>query len=477
MNQQTIDELLTQIPHYDAILTACQAEHTSVWLVGGAVRDLLSGREPADIDLATTNPESLARRLAGHIGAHVVPLNLPLGIWRVAYASNRYFDICRIRAADIFADLQGRDFTFNAIAIRLPTANCPAELVDPLHGVDDLHNGILRQASASAFNDDPSRILRTFRFLAELSITIETNTWDALLRMVDALPRVAPERLLAEWWKLCAAPAALQAFKLMDTAGVLTCLFPELLPTKGLTQNAYHHLDVWEHMRLAAENMAALLAHPADVLGELLPEFAPLLNEPHRRARLLFIALIHDIGKPSTRSEEEGRVHFYGHDSAGAELANSLCHRLRMSHTDTRIITTVIRHHLRPLFLLQGHNRHGVSDKAKMHLFNDAGDCVSEILLLGLADKASGLGPAAHPDVLAQLHALYHDLLTFYHTRYHPALTAPLLSGTEIMRHLQMPAGPEIGRILQLSRDLQILGKLTSKEDALLWAEGMKEEE
>lgn len=475
MNQQTIDELLARIPFYHELLSACEAEHAAVWLVGGCVRDLLLARDPSDIDLATLDAEPLARRLGGIINAHVVPMDQTRGIWRVAYASNRFFDICRMRAEDIFGDLRARDFTINAIAIRLPEADRPAEVVDPLHGVDDLRHGVLRQASTTAFHDDPARILRAFRFYAELPVEIEQDTWSALLHENHGLSRIAPERLMAEWWKLCAAPRAMQSFTRMDAAGVLTRLFPELSPAKGLTQNAYHHLDVWEHMRLAAENMAELLANPADLLGDLLPEFAEILADSHRRARLLFIALIHDIGKPSTRSEDDGRVHFYGHDSVGAALAGNLCRRLRMSREDTRVITTVIRHHLRPLLLLQAHRRHGVSDKAKLHLFNDAGDCLLDILLLGLADKASGLGPAADPNVLAQLRGLYHDLLTFYHTRFQPAIESPLLTGRELMHHLHMPPGPDVGRILQHLRDIQILGKLTTREEALQIAENLYE--
>ena len=471
MNLHIIDELPTRIPHYQSLLDACRAERVDAWLVGGCVRDLLLDRDPADIDVTTAEPEALARQLAGLLGAHVVPMDRERGIWRVAYAADRYFDLCRFRAADILDDLRGRDFTFNAIAIRLPAPGEAATFFDPLHGLADLRAMHLRQAAPEAFHDDPARVLRAFRFLAEFPLEIEPATWAALGREAGRLPRVAPERLLAEWWKLCAGPFALPAIARMEAAGVLPLLFPELKPAKGLTQNAYHHLDVWEHMLLAAQNMAGLLARRAELPEDLQPDFAAMLDDPHRRARLLFLALIHDIGKPPTRSEEEGRIHFYGHDRAGAELAEGLCRRLRMSREDTRVITTSIRLHLRPLQLLQAQRRGKVSDKDKLSFLVDAGDSLPEILALGLADKAAGLGPAADPDVLAQLHTLYRDLLAFYHTRYQPAQTAPLLTGADLIAHLHLQPGPHLGHLLHRARELQILGKLTSREEALQWAE------
>jgi tRNA nucleotidyltransferase/poly(A) polymerase len=473
MDTATLDNLLARIPHYADLLAACHAEDVPVWLVGGGVRDLLLGSDPADIDLVTTDPEPLARRLSALIAAHVVPMDPQRGIWRVAYASQRFFDISHLRDADILADLRGRDFTCNAIAVRLPSTLQSAVLNDPLHGQQDLHAGLLRSASPTAFHDDPARILRAFRFLAQFSLEIEPDTWTALQNAADRLLQVAPERLLAEWWKLCAAPAAMPAIMRMDDAGVLLRLFPELQPAQGITQNAYHHLDVWAHMRLTAENMARLLQQPAEMLDNLQPEFAPLLGNPHRRARLLFLALIHDVGKPITRTEEEGRVHFYGHDRAGAELAAGLCRRLRMSHNDSRVITTAIRHHLRPLSLQLLHGQGKLSDRAMLRFVRDAGDCLLEILALALADLTASLGPASDPAVLPHLHALYRHLLAFYHTRYLPALATPYLTGEDIKRHLHLPPGPHIGHLLHRARDLQILGKLHSREEALRWAAGM----
>lgn len=472
MEWQRIDELFARIPFAEELSAACQAERASVWLVGGCVRDLLLGRTPVDIDLAAQQPEPLARRFAGLMDARVVPLDPERGVWRVAVAAGACFDFCRFRDHDIIGDLSGRDFTFNAIALRLPEhGEDPGGMVDPYHGMDDLQAGVLRMVSPNAFRDDPARILRGFRFFSELPLAIDRATWDAMRDDADRLPLVAPERLLAEWWKLCAGPRAAAAIAHLDEAGALTVLFPELQRMKGVGQNAYHRYDVWRHTLLTVTLMDRYLHHPDDVFHELLPQFTPLLDDTRRRARLIFLALLHDCGKPATRSDEGGRVHFYRHERAGAEIAGQLCRRMRVSSADTRATTSVIRLHLRPLQLMHARSRGELSGKAMIRFFDDAGDDLLDILALALADKSAGGGPAAEPDVQERLRDLYRALFAFYRERYLPALERPLLTGTDLTQRLQYAPGPRVGQLLQRARNLQIEGMLTTRDEALRWAE------
>ncbi|HEY3376901.1 MAG TPA: HD domain-containing protein [Armatimonadota bacterium] len=467
MELSAISDIVQTLPWLAEFASARQAEPQPVWLVGGSVRDLLLGRTPLDIDLAAPDPEPLARRFAGLIGGRVIPLDPERGTWRVTLAPQHYVDFCRFRAQDILGDLRGRDFTCNAIAIRLPDDDSqPLAYYDPFHGADDLRTNTLRMVEVGAFRDDPARILRAFRFLAELPLTIEPLTLLQVRRDADRLPLVAPERLLSEWWRLCAAPRAETAIRLMADTGVLDVLFPEVAATRGVTQNAYHRLDVWGHQLLAVEKMASLLAHPGEALLDLMPEFDAILRDPHRCARLLFLALVHDIGKPATRSVVEGRTHFYEHDAVGAEQVSALCRRMRVSRDDTRVMETVVRHHLRPLHLSHAKT---LSRKAMIKFFGDTGDAAWEVMLLALADKAAGQGPAAEPDILAQLRAVYRQLLAFYHTIYQPALTHPYVTGRDLIRQFDIPPGPTVGSLLQQLRHLQLTGQVSSVEEAIHW--------
>ncbi len=464
-----VDELLTQVPHLQELALARELAPAPVWLVGGTVRDLLLGRTPADVDLATPAPEPLARRFAEVTAGHLVPMDRARGIWRVALDDGRFLDFCALRDTDILGDLHGRDFTFNAIAVRLADAGETDELVDPFQGMMDLQAGVLRVVSPTAFQDDPARILRAFRFVAELGLIIEEETKCLLRRDAPRLPESAVERLLAEWWKLCGGRHAADAIAQMDDFGALTLFLPEIAGAKGVIQNAYHHLDVWEHSLLAMTYLVRHLHDPEPIFQDLLAEFTPLLDSPHRRARLVFLALIHDIGKPDTRTEQDGKVHFYGHEQAGAELVEGLARRLRMSGEDTCAMTTIVRNHLRPLRLMQEMRQGRLNPRGMLRYFDATGRYALDVMALAMADKRAGRGPASDPQVLDHLRELYRLLFTFRRARYLPAVKRPFLTGRDLLA-LQLPPGPEVGHLLEKAREMQILGKLTSHEEALAWA-------
>jgi poly(A) polymerase len=463
-----IDEVLAQVPHLAELTAARDTVHMPAWVVGGTVRDLLLGRAPDDVDVATQHPEPLARRFAELTDGRVVPMDLENGIWRVAMPDSKYIDVCRFRACDILGDLRGRDFTFNAMALRLPEDGKPGGLLDPFRGLDDLNAGLLRMVDARAFIDDPARILRAFRFMSDLRLALDDDTRAAMLAVAPRLREVAVERLLQEWWKLCGGAHAALALREMSDAGVLGILFPELLDTKGLQQNAYHHLDVWEHLLLVVAGTTRLLRHPEAMLLDLAPEFAPLLNDAHRGARLVCAALLHDIGKPATRSVKHGRVHFYGHELAGVDIATAIATRLRMSRQDTQALTEIVRHHMRPLFLAQQINGTGPGRKAIVKFFEETGDAWLEVLALSVADKAAARGPESDPDIHEKQLALYRQLFVFHRDVYTPALAHPLLTGADLLPLL--PPGPRIGTLLKQARYLQLVGDLTTREKALNWA-------
>ncbi len=468
-----IDEVLVRIPNIAALQAARDRAQVSAWIVGGAVRDLLLGHTPVDVDVATRHPESLGRNFAELVGGHVVLMDPEHDIWRVAF-HGEYFDFCGFRDDDIIGDLLGRDFTINAIALRMPEPDHPGGLLDPLHGLADLEAGALRMVSTAAFRDDPVRILRAFRFFAELHFSFAQATWEALQREADRLPLAAAERLQAEWWRLCAGAYAAEAIQRMDTAGVLGIIFPELTVTKNVGQNAYHRFDVWEHSLLTTTCMARFLLHPEEVFQDLSPEFAPLIADAHRRARLVFTALIHDIGKPETRSEEDGKVHFRRHELVGAHGAAAICRRLRMSKEDTRAIVTIVRNHLRPLFMLIARQQHELSRKAMMKFFDASGGFAFDILALAMADKAAGQGVSADPIVMEHLRDLARTLAMFHREIYLPAIAHPLLTGRDLTQQLRWPPGAQIGEILSLARQLQMQGHLTTREEALRWAAGQR---
>lgn len=467
-------EIAARIPFRQVLAEGIRAAAVPAWLVGGAVRDLLLDRPVADYDIATPDPDRLVPALADTLHGSIIPLDVEFGITRIARRDGTCIDVCRFRDTDIDGDLRGRDFTLNAIALRLPDGEQPAAWHDPLHGYEDLQAGILRVIAPTAFRDDPLRALRAFRFVAELGFILLPETREALRPVVRKLPRVAAERLLAEWWKLCAGPHADDAIDQMDEAGVLDVLFPEFAAARGVTQNVFHRYDVHGHLLATARFAVAYLREPESVFGDLMEDFAPVFSVPHRRARLVTLALLHDIGKPPTRSVgADKRIHFYSHEDAGEHLLLGIAERLRMSRDDTRAMAAIVHYHMRPLFLMHELQKHPLSPKTMLKFFDATGPVALDVMALALADKSAGQGTLAEPDIVEKLRVLYHILLTFYKTQYLPALEQPLLTGGQLINDLGLPPGPQIGRLLRQIRAQQISGALTNSEDALRWAQGV----
>ncbi|HJU82588.1 MAG TPA: HD domain-containing protein [Holophagaceae bacterium] len=303
-------------------------------VVGGAVRDELLKRPHADWDLATDLlPEEVMRR-AKHAGLRALPTGLQHGTVTVLvehqpfeittfrsegeYRDGRHPDHVRL-GVTLEEDLSRRDFTFNAMA--LPVEG--GEVVDPFGGRKDLEAGLIRAVGdpLQRFGEDGLRPYRACRFASQLGFRIEAATLAAIPERLATARKVAVERVMVELTKLLCGrdpKAGLQA--LADT-GLLDLCLPELRPMQGCTQNRHHRFPVWEHM--------------LEVVGFADPEPA-----------LRWAAVLHDVGKPSTRTVDETReVHFYGHEEVSVRLAGEILGRLRASKDLTQEVVALVRHH------------------------------------------------------------------------------------------------------------------------------------
>jgi hypothetical protein len=404
--------------------TVCRETGIPAWLVGGCVRDLLLARKPADIDLATPAPAELAARFGLLVGARPVPMDPARGIYRVPLGPRAFVDWCALRGPDLLTDLQGRDFTINALAIPLPLPPADPLLLDPWQGVADLQAGRLRMAGPTAFADDPLRLLRAFRFQAQYELAIDPPTYAALAAVVPALTRIAPERLLAEWWKLAGAPHVIRALAGVLDVGALSVLFPELPPAaaaRGLS-----HVSA----------LMTLVADPQASLGSVGSELYPL-RDPARRARLHTGALLSGLAGP------EVAIH------ARWDPIMGLGHRLRMSAADMRTLSLLLTG-ARALVALGA--APPLSPAQSLAFCDALGVQILDTLALGLVQEPALVAPAR-------------ALLDFLRAHYWPALRHPLLTGRELLA-LGAPTGPWLGRLLDEVLRRQILGDLTTTEAA-----------
>ena len=443
-----------------------------VWVVGGAVRDRLLGRETDDVDLAVDGDvRSAARTLARSAAGTAFPLSEAWGAWRVIGPRRAWqADLVGLEEGSLEVDLARRDFTVNAMAQRLEDD----EVVDPLGGAEDLAARRLRATRSDAFDHDPLRVLRLARLACELRFAPDEETVSAARARAPRLPDVAQERVFSELKRIVAAPAALEGVALMTAVGATDAILPELGALRGVEQSAYHHLDVHDHTLavLAAvidlERDPTPLGEHAAAVGALLSE--PLADDLTRAQSLRFGALLHDAAKPATRGvTATGRVTFIGHDVAGAQLAHAILTRLRASERLAAHVAALTRNHLRLGFLVH----HVPLDRRAVYRYLRACEPVEvDVTVLSVADRLATRGRKADEAIAKHLELarqLLGEALRWRAWRAQPAL----VRGDELAAQLGLAPGPEIGRVLDALDEARFAGEVGNREEALALARRM----
>jgi poly(A) polymerase len=466
-------ETLRAEPAVAALEALAGEQGVRLWVTGGTLRDALLTRWPRDLDLAVAGDvDALGKALARKVKAKFVPLDPATGVARVAIRSSQgidWIDLVALRAPGIEDDLRARDFTVNAVAIALDglLGRADAAYIDPTGGRDDLHAHVIRMTSEKALADDPLRILRAYRFAAQLGFEIEPETAAALTRLAPKAAEPAPERVHHELSRLLRAPAPADVLERMMADGVLGAILPELAATVGVTQNDHHHLPVWEHTVETVRRMGEILSDPPEALAA---DAAAVRDDPALREVLAWGALCHDIGKPACRGEADGKVHFRGHEDAGADLFLAAAKRLRLQGWKARRVAGLVRHHLRPLHLTGPFREGALTIRAVDRLHQALGDDLGALFLLAVADSRASLGPARPADAEAVLLGLYRHILAVREERIRPLEAAPrLLTGRDLTDRLGVPKGPRVGELLEALREAQLAGEVTDRAGAEAW--------
>jgi poly(A) polymerase len=438
------------------------------WIVGGAVRDGLLGREATDIDIAVEgNPRQAARELAAELRGPVFQLSEAFGAWRVVdRRAGRVYDFAPLQGDTIEEDLAKRDFSVNAMA--RPRAG--GDLIDPLGGRADLEARTLRVLGPAAYENDPLRPLRLARFVAELGFAPDAET-ERLT--AEAAPRVAEasgERVFAELRRLVLASGASEGLDLADRLGLLRAVLPELADLHQVEQSQYHHLDVYGHTMEVFERLVELERDATDELREVLDE--PLGDELTRGEALRFAALLHDIGKPATHDvREDGRVTFMGHDRLGQEMVRSVCRRLRTSERLCRFLEGVTRHHLLLGFLV--HER-PLDRRAVYRYLERTSPVEVEVTLFSVADRLATRGKNADRAIDAHLELADELMRSALEWRRSGPPQVPV-RGDELAAELGIEPGPELGRLLDQLAEAAYAGEATDRDQAIDLARSLRD--
>ncbi len=450
----------------------------AAWVVGGAVRDALSGGEVLDLDLAVAgDPAQAAKQIAAAAGGPAFELSAEFGAWR-ALARDRswHVDVSALRGDSIEADLGQRDFTVNAIAVSL--GDPEAAPLDPFAGAADLAAGLLRAVSERSFADDPLRILRAARLAGGLGFDLDPETVRLARACAERAGEPAGERQLAELRLLVCGPRPLRGLELLDELGATAAVLPELDALRGVGQNPNHHLDVHGHTLEVLANLLEVEADLQRYAGESAAEVAALLAEPladelSRGDALRFGALLHDSGKPATRKEQPGGfVSFIGHDREGALVVREACARLKASRRLSRHLEALTAHHLHLGFMTHERplSRRRLYDYLKL-----TEPVAADVTLLTVADRlaARGSGSTASAEMIEAHLELAREVLPEA-LAWHRGGPPPVpIAGDELAAALGIPEGPELGRLLGEIEAAVFSGEVSSADDAVAYARGL----
>ena len=452
-----------------------------VYLAGGAVRDLLLGVAPADIDITVpVGARIWAEKLVALSGGAYVVLGREEEAARVVSREITIdFSAFRQGAETIGDELIRRDLTVNALAVRIDPLLADRDtgdarglpIIDPTGGRADLAQRRIRVASPESFASDPLRLLRVYRFAACLGFTIDAETSALVQRQHQLLAASAPERIAHELDLIMASIHGHAAFAAMATTGLLWEIIPELAKGAGMVQPQSHHLDVWQHNLETLRQMEQIVAAPV----RYFPECGEAVNEylagERQRLRLKWAALLHDLGKPATwaiNDDKGGRITFYNHDLVGASMFRAVARRLRWSNEDTERVAHLISHHMRPFHLANIVRSGTLTLRAGIRLIRKAGVELPGIFLLSMADALAGQGTERIEGMEAELADLYQHLEKIRREHVEPVCSGPpLLTGRDLIEVLHLHPGPLFKKILLAIEVARMEGTVTDYAGAL----------
>lgn len=407
----------------------------SALLVGGAVRNALLQEPIDDYDWLVAHPEQAARAYHAAHGGSVFALSEAEQHWRVLIGDVSHDFVPLPAGANtderIIKDLARRDFTVNAAAL-----TAAGELIDPHNATEAARTKTLQALSQDALRSDPLRIIRAARFVAAYGFSVEATTQEWLENVTRAVAPDfgAPERISAELSKLLLTEHPTAGVQVLEDSGALMELFPELRAARGMAQGGMHHLDVLEHS--------------VQALAELVRIF------PDAGLPLRLAALLHDIGKPATFSTEHGKVTFYSHAQLGADIVMRTLRTLRFP---TRVVTQtalLIRYHMVQLPTTEREARRFVHRRREI---------LPDLLSLMVADRSAARGPLTSERQRDQYRKRIDLVLQVLAE---PPPVAPLLTGNDVMRLLNLPPGPRVGEALAFVGQSRAVGDIHTVEDA-----------
>ena len=473
-----------------------------VYLVGGSLRDRILNRPSNDHDFAVPgNARAFAEKVAAKLGVRMIEMGKEDKVVFRVVSGDKVLDFSPIHGKTIEDDLKRRDFTVNGLGFDL-SSESP---IDPVGGLGDIRSKTIRLISEDAILADPLRMLRAFRLAAVLGFEIAPQTLSVIKEQTTLVVRSAGERIRTELFKVMEAERSFPYIEQMSQVGLLMKLIPELEPCRDCPLND-HGYDVFRHVMRTYEEIEIILSDYPTLWPEYAERIRTYLEQDNRNALLKWVALLHDLGKPATRSvDPTGRLRFLAHEIKGAYIARGICLRLRMSGQEGSYIELIVQNHLRPLFLFDARQRGTLTTRGIVRFVRKYEDDVIGLLLHSLADQRAKAGhsiPARHPSrptspgPARQCQSLaggrspggraretagreadrkfekafvtfVKEILRKYFSDLKPRMTAPrLITGKDLIEHFGLTPSELFGKLLDKVEEARLNREIRTREEA-----------
>lgn len=439
-----------------------------IYLVGGTVRDFYIGLESTDRDIIVMDQDAreFALKLSELFQATFVPLDEENKIYRIVLPDKiNYIDVTNPVGDSIEKDLMRRDLTINAIAVNIRTGG----LIDISGGVTDIMNKCINYVNELNFVDDPLRLLRVYRFQALYGFQLAPETINAVCKYSDLIHKPAVERINYELLKLFGGEYAHVALENMNKTWILEEIFPFVKELKQVPPNSHHHLDLFHHSIETVKQVQILYNEAPDEVKEHLSRID--FGGFSRLAHLKLAAFMHDIGKFSTWTIEEGKHRFIKHDDVGSKMSVKILKDLHFSNKQIDYISSMIKYHIYPSHVMTSPQ---ITEKIMMRYVRKMDTNSIDAIILAQADRLSARGPEITDQIVERNITSLNMLLRFYLEARETLKPLPkLLSGNDVMQILNIKPSKRLGEIMDALHEAQISGDVITKEHAIEFVKNM----
>lgn len=463
------------------VIKLAKDTNTEVYVVGGYVRDFLLKKKTLDIDLVVSeNAELFAKKLAKKINGKCFVLHSDLQVYRVAVKNNpdmEYIDISLMQGKNIKEDLSRRDFTVNALAVKIENFdNIKKNITDYFNGIKDLKNKEIKAVSKKVFIDDPLRMLRAFRFASEYNFKISKDTLSLIKKYSSKITAVAGERIKNELFRILNNRKSSQYISAIDDVKLLEKMFPVIATMKKSAQRFYYHpKGLFQHCFQTYEALENILIKldkyfpkSKDILEQHLNEhFSEYVN---KKNLLKFIAVFHDCAKPECAKRMDNKMRFLGHEELGAKKTAQIMKELKMSNKEIDFAKAIISEHMRPSNLAKSEV---ITTRAQMRLFRDIKENTPDLLIMAMSDWHSykNLKKKIYPKkVLQQQEKSVAKLIFAYFDFINNKPKDKILDGNVLMKEFHLKPGKIIGELLKYINNAYEEGRIKDKKQALKYA-------